>query len=578
MGNSVSVPSRDEQPSRLPRADRDYAIPKAVPPPPPSSQRGTSAGRLPRSVERHSRQKNVGSSSRYAESITTATDKSSSEHRRARSVPQMPRRSAREEEHAEEARSSMPRTGSDAVVLRSDTRSMSSSGRRLSSQQPSSLPRLSRWRKSEPAVEDHERRGSTPRTGSETATMLPVKRNSLVKRNSRSSSARRHSQPSLPMEESGITIERLGTPRANSDSLLSFSRSNSRSSSANGRRLSQPSFPSAYGLSMEDYRPERRGTPRINSDPLYPANRRYSPPSLPSQDRPSSLIGSISRRKKNLSREKNGDDDEGYPCYYLPEGNPHPTPAVRRRSLVTQPGLATRTPKQQRRDSSGDGRLAVEGYDRHERSEAGSSRKRMAHSPARATTPSGQDYSYLGAFKPGSLRVINGAVSPCPSDNASKQSDNTETQHTTAAGVAITAGASSTPAVAGSIHRGFLSSPCPAAPSAVKRTLPSRPTISTAELSPTASTVSSAVSPTVTSPTSSTFSGKSSDYGRLYINYSRLIQPRAQGDMVWLRGSTLTDSGYGSECSLRDSMVGKPGQYDDVNNETRGFCLFTEEF
>ena len=573
MGGKVSIPSRNDRASRLVGID-GYC--SAVPKPAPQQRRTSS--RLPRSVERYSQRASVGGGSQYAaadrESVspTTTPDKSSRhKHRRARSVPQHSRRSELET-YKESRGGSMPRTSSDALVLRSSSRS----SRRLS-QQPS-LPRMPSLRKEyetrrtsaqQPFMpqlpsswrwpEDYT---STPRAWSEM----------LVKSNSRSSSGRRHSRLSLhSSRRSDVDLdysERRHTPRTSSDTLLA--KSSSRSSSS-GRRFSQPTLPSLLPrMSTEDYPIERYHSPRTNSDSLLVKSNspssplvgrgRYSQPSLPSMmSERSSLIGSISRRRKSLNREKNGGNDEGYPCYYLPEGNPHPTPTVRRRSLVTQPGLPTRTPRNHEQWSNG---MHLTVGSEISTTSSGSSGKRSSPSPARAATPTCQDYSYLGAFKPGSLRVMNGSVSPCPSDGTYVAADHDQQ---TPAGIAITA----------DLGSGFLSSSrrppsCPSTPSTVVRS----PT--TSMMSPTSS-MTSMTSPT--SPTASTMSSNSKypghDYGRLYINYSRLIQPRAHGDMVWLRGSTFTDSGYGSECSLRGSIVG--GKPDDVDNP-KGICLFTEEF
>lgn len=99
---------------------------------------------------------------------------------------------------------------------------------------------------------------------------------------------------------------------------------------------------------------------------------------------------------------------------------------TRRRSLLTRPGVATRrTNSAIRRVPSPIGEPEAPTDDLMESQRLQGplhSRQRLSEpisstpSPARAMSPADSKYTQLGALKLGSLRVVNGAASPCPSE------------------------------------------------------------------------------------------------------------------------------------------------------------------
>ncbi|CAG8898397.1 unnamed protein product [Penicillium egyptiacum] len=95
---------------------------------------------------------------------------------------------------------------------------------------------------------------------------------------------------------------------------------------------------------------------------------------------------------------------------------------TRRRSLLTRPGVATRrTTGAIRRVPSPIGEPACPIEDPTESTVLqwplpSSSRSLRLPSPVRPTSPMEARYTQLGALKLGSLRVVNGSVSPCPSE------------------------------------------------------------------------------------------------------------------------------------------------------------------
>lgn len=102
---------------------------------------------------------------------------------------------------------------------------------------------------------------------------------------------------------------------------------------------------------------------------------------------------------------------------------------IRRRSLLTRPGVATRrsTRDPARRQplmlDQGNGHLtnnsnvscqAHEQFATH--NEESTTRPGIPSGQLRPPTPNELEYTHLGALKLGSLRVVNGSTSPCPSD------------------------------------------------------------------------------------------------------------------------------------------------------------------
>ncbi|KAJ5172296.1 hypothetical protein N7492_004889 [Penicillium capsulatum] len=99
---------------------------------------------------------------------------------------------------------------------------------------------------------------------------------------------------------------------------------------------------------------------------------------------------------------------------------------TRRRSLLTRPGVATRrTTGTIRRIPSPIGEPESPGDDRFDPHAVHwplPPRQRPTRSiapPARPSSPADARYTQLGALKLGSLRVVNGSASPCPSDRIS---------------------------------------------------------------------------------------------------------------------------------------------------------------
>lgn len=92
---------------------------------------------------------------------------------------------------------------------------------------------------------------------------------------------------------------------------------------------------------------------------------------------------------------------------------------TRRRSLLTRPGVATRrTTGAVRRVPSPIGEPTHPNDDSHESAvlQWPLPLTQRPPSPVRPTSPTDARYTQLGALKLGSLRVVNGSASPCPSD------------------------------------------------------------------------------------------------------------------------------------------------------------------
>lgn len=95
---------------------------------------------------------------------------------------------------------------------------------------------------------------------------------------------------------------------------------------------------------------------------------------------------------------------------------------TRRRSLLTRPGVATRrTTSTIRRVPSPIGEPEFQNGDQTESAvlQWPLPWSQYPSSPARPTSPNDTRYTQLGALKLGSLRVVNGSASPCPSDRVS---------------------------------------------------------------------------------------------------------------------------------------------------------------
>lgn len=104
---------------------------------------------------------------------------------------------------------------------------------------------------------------------------------------------------------------------------------------------------------------------------------------------------------------------------------------TRRRSLLTRPGVATRrTTGTVRRVPSPIGEPECQSDDPAESAESAalqwplpvSPRSPSPVRPPRPTSPTDTRYTQLGALKLGSLRVVNGSASPCPSDRTTLSS------------------------------------------------------------------------------------------------------------------------------------------------------------
>ncbi|KAL2864559.1 uncharacterized protein BJX67DRAFT_204589 [Aspergillus lucknowensis] len=96
---------------------------------------------------------------------------------------------------------------------------------------------------------------------------------------------------------------------------------------------------------------------------------------------------------------------------------------IRRRSLLIRPGVATREAKKDEAHSfvSGHRRKDTISANRHAgpqllAREDIALNEFVSHPELRPQTPSSNGYTHLGTLKLGSLRVVNGSASPCPSD------------------------------------------------------------------------------------------------------------------------------------------------------------------
>lgn len=270
------------------------------------------------------------------------------------------------------------------------------------------------------------------------------------------------------------------------------------------------------------------------------------------------------------------------------------TPLIRRKSLLTQPGVATRRPRKTRGripfatdqevDSICDFSSRLDQSSRRWRpstcDDVDLDLPTLDKPVARAETPNGYEYTYLGALKLGSLRVVNGAVSPCPSDRTSMvqpliatpepRQDGDNTMQSSGSGDEKCRGPMDKILTAELFRDLDFSSE----PSAKVN----------GYLEPFSFELSPASSPVSLDKTLGTGIAHSSDdgYEKLldrctYDNLARLgeILSKDNEGNIWGRSLSFTDSGYASECSLR-SIRGSMGLAQE--DDTESVCLFTEKF
>lgn len=194
-------------------------------------------------------------------------------------------------------------------------------------------------------------------------------------------------------------------------------------------------------------------TPSINRRPSFQASRRAS--YHPDAWRSSSLSSSPRQpiRTYSLQSTPQGTDSTIYEneledatssnTYFMV--NNQRFSVTRRRSLLTRPGVATRrSSKQSVRGSlpPADQGPVKAPSNRAEKarsmqlplpeSEDMSVRHSFLAAVTRPDTPNDFQYTHLGALKLGSLRVVNGSTSPCPSDRSKMPCDSSEDLRPTA--------------------------------------------------------------------------------------------------------------------------------------------------